>query len=219
MSKEYEEKEHPSFGAIAWSRVRGNPGPFFLSSLLHESYIEVEIKEAIQIRSLNETRLSTAGKPSIIQVRMTEAQFAQFITTPNQGPGVPCTLASKDRKPIEKCPPDEQMTAFRKDMDLDARIVTQQANKALEQVHEMLGGKTVRKADLKALKGVLEKVVREVEANMPYLVTTFQEYMDDVYHDAMAQFESHVKVRARELGLEQMVKGQKALGGADGPKT
>jgi hypothetical protein len=201
------DKKHPSFGTVRWSRVTGTVDNLFMSSLKHGHFIELEITNATQTRrDYHQTTYHSSGNRPIIRVRMSEAQFAQFITTPNDGSGVPCTITRMDNQAVPQCPPDEQMVQFRTELHEDAKQVTHGARETLSRVRAMLKGKTVRKGDLREIESQLEGLLRNVESNMPFLVKQFHEYMDGVFHDAVAQFEGHVTKRAIEAGHEAMVR-------------
>lgn len=201
-------KTHPSYGLISWGRVSGQQ-TLFMSPLEHHNYIEVTISEAATYRSINETRV--LGQKHIIRVAMTEAQFAQFITTPDRMPGVPCTIGRRDGQRVPDCPRDEQQLEFKRELKKDAKKVLTGVNELDAKVEEMLHGKTVKKADLKKVRAIVQDLVRDAHSNMPYLLEQFHEYMDGVYHDAVALFEGHVQGRLRELGIKEVVEQQGCL--------
>jgi hypothetical protein len=223
MKKEKEERKHPSFGQIGWSRVRGlascigrSPSEpsnnLFMSSLQHDGWIEIEIKGARKIREVSNTRVSSASCPTHIRVAMTEAQFASFVTTPNSGDGVPCTITRLNGDQVEDCPEDEEIIQFRQDLYGKAQTVLNEAEETLAKVNVLLGTPgSVKKRDLKEVKEGLMGTLRELGANMPYLLEQFNEYMDSVYFDACARFEGRVRSRAEQLGLQAMQEGPGAL--------
>lgn len=43
--------------------------------------------------------------------------------------------------------------------------------------------------------------IRRIGKNLPFVVTRFNEHMDDVYHDALSRFEGSIRARSEELGL------------------
>jgi hypothetical protein len=199
-----EEIDHPSFGAISWSRVTGDRGPFFMASLKHTGWVEIEIHEARATVNGAHTRLSTAGKRSIVRVAMTEEQFARFITTPNRGSGAPCTITRREGLQIPQCPPDKQASQYRKEMETKARVTADSLKEALALLKKALAGKTVRKGDLKDIQEEVARAAREVGANMPYLMKLFDEYLDTVTSEASAHFENHVRTRLDDLGISAL---------------
>lgn len=70
--------------------MNGGAGRLFMSPLRHENRISITIGEAEHVRSLS-TDAHYAGR-QIIEVQMSEAQFAQFITNSMNHSGAPCTI-------------------------------------------------------------------------------------------------------------------------------
>ena len=190
-----------------------------MSSLQHNGWVEIRVRGACKTRSgTHDTRASSSGEPIYIKLALTEAQFASFITTSNQGDGTPCTISVLNGKKVEDCPEDEQLIQFRQELHNDASRVTRTTRKALTELRKItpLEG-TIRKKELREklerVQGLLATAVQDVDLNLPFLVQTFEEYMDGVFHDAVAQFEGHVKTRSEQLGFEALRDGPKALGG------
>jgi len=195
------ETKHPSFGTIGWSRVHGRAENFFMSSLTHDSWVEIELTGAKKYRKSGKTWVSAAD-PRHIRVRLTEAQFAAFITTPNVFTGTPCTVTRLANKGVAPCPEDEQMVQFRREVGLKAKVAVGKANQALKGIEIALAKKgSPKKKDLREIQDQLQETVRELGANMPFLIQQFEEHMDDVYHDAAARFEGYMRGRAEELGF------------------
>jgi len=204
------EKEirHPSFGRIGWSRIQGQKENFFMSSLTHQGWVEITIRGAHQTIREGETWVHSTGDPHHVTVQMTEAQFAAFITTPNRMEGIPCTITRLGKTAVAPCPEDEQMVHFKQELYSKANEALEQTKEALQAVKGLLKPKaSIKKADLRAVQTKLETTLRELGANLPFLVEKFNEYMEGVYHDAAARFEGYLRGRARELGIN-VLKGK-----------
>ena len=85
-----ETHEHPSYGVISFSRTYGGEKNLFGSSIKHQNTIRMKVSHAKLERRLNEDHVYEKDK--IIEVEMSEAQFAQAITSLNSAAGVPVTL-------------------------------------------------------------------------------------------------------------------------------
>lgn len=81
--------EHPAFGMISINRVSGLTH-LFGSDFQHHNWIEVRIYTADLRRNLS--RDWPFARKELICIQMSEAQFATWITTPNVGHGVQCTI-------------------------------------------------------------------------------------------------------------------------------
>ena len=91
VTNERAEVSHPSYGSVVLTRASGHQR-LFGSPFRHQHFITFEIHRAVDQRSLSNTRTFHRGLP-IIEVRMSEAQFARFITSGGNGEGTPCTLS------------------------------------------------------------------------------------------------------------------------------
>ena len=81
---------HPSFGMLSFSRAHGGHSNLFGSSIQHRDTIHMVLKEGTVSRDLNEDWY--LGGPEIVEVEMSQSQFAELITSMNMGSGVPCTI-------------------------------------------------------------------------------------------------------------------------------
>lgn len=82
---------HPAYGAIGAHRVTSTGHYLHGSDFRHHNFITVTIHTAEMQRSDINTEYHHARR-QVIEVAMSEAQWATFVSTPNQGSGVPCTI-------------------------------------------------------------------------------------------------------------------------------
>jgi len=80
---------HPSYGCIGISQVSGK-GVLFGSEVSHQHFISITISEARRV--VDEPREFVMSDRELVRIAMTQAQFAEMITSPNRGSGVPCTI-------------------------------------------------------------------------------------------------------------------------------
>jgi hypothetical protein len=83
-------ERHPAYAQIAASRVSG-AALLYGSDFRHQHFITLRINTSELHRSLNKDWYSEDGTP-MIEVAMSEVQWASFISTLNMGSGTPCTL-------------------------------------------------------------------------------------------------------------------------------
>lgn len=196
---------HPSFGFIRASRVTGDPGNLFDSVVRHRHFIEVEIGPAEQVRSPWCSRVHGASR-GFITVRMSEAQFAAFITGLNVGSGTPCTIAMKDGKPIEPPAADKNTKeSFREDVRERLQGMQQRASDALRKVEELLGRKgSPTKTDLATIKAALYAIEQDLRENLPFAQQVFEETTEKVVASAKVEIEAHVAMMAQKAGLRAL---------------
>jgi hypothetical protein len=101
IGKHYDtEDRHPAYAMIGASRVSCGPTGqrLFGSDFAHTGYISVKIAVGSVQRSVSKDWYH-AGR-QYIEVALSEAQWATFVSTLNIGDGVPCTLEYKDGQRI-----------------------------------------------------------------------------------------------------------------------
>ena len=86
-------EKHPAFGTIGVFRTSGQRHLFGSPLQRHQGYVTIRVNHAEKVRSGRGYYWYFARK-NIIEVALSEAQFAQLITSWNVGEGVPCTLDS-----------------------------------------------------------------------------------------------------------------------------
>ena len=88
--KNGKETKHPAFGVIGVGRVSGHTR-LFGSDFTHHNYISLRISTAKTIESYG-VKTSVHSDEQIVEVCLSEVQFARMITSLNMGEGTPCTL-------------------------------------------------------------------------------------------------------------------------------
>ena len=84
------ELHHDAFGMIGVTIVTGGSDTLFGSDLKHGQTVRIRIKRARSQR--NHSRDSFFAEDSLVEVTLSHTQFAEMITSPNRGDGIPCTI-------------------------------------------------------------------------------------------------------------------------------
>lgn len=80
---------HPAFGQISATRVSGDAF-LYGSDFRHRAYMTVRISRSELHRNLS--RDWPFEREHIVEIALSEAQWATFVSSPNMGQGVPCTI-------------------------------------------------------------------------------------------------------------------------------
>lgn len=211
MSDESTITTHPSYALISASRVHsGGAAPMFGSRIRHRNYIILSIEEAEDHRSLN--RNWRHGRKQIIQLRMSETQFASFITSLNVGGGTPCTIERRDGRQVEPPPFHDERSIVKDEFKKKTKEVAATLDEAEARLQELLKpGSKINKAELQLLLKDIEKAKREVRSNLPFVEEQFEEAMEETVGEAKATIEAFMMDTASRMGLSQ----SKAVGTAD----
>src|SRR5882672_7065002 len=135
-------EEHESYGMVGLSRFTcGGEGlNLFGSSIQHSSGMRLRVMHGEKRRDLNREWYS--GRDTIVEITLSPAQFAELITTPNCGQGVPCTLnfvTGEGNK--EDCPEVNQRQLFRNEFEQDVRERMEEVSGIVREVTALLNSK------------------------------------------------------------------------------
>ena len=125
-------EEHESYGMLQIHRQTCSPAiNLYGSSITHSNLISLSITTGTKTRNLLNDWYSN-GK-TIIEVIMSDTQFAEAITSLNMGNGVPVTLHRIQGKSIAPCPEESKRQLFEKEFEQDCRDVSNQLKEALKE--------------------------------------------------------------------------------------
>lgn len=187
------EKEHESYGMIGVYHSTGGERALFGSSLTHNNTVRVVIKAGKIFRVSHEDMYM--GKNTLIEIEMSEAQFAQLITSPNHGDGVPCTIRYVMGKKMEPCPFESKAEIHRKEFEEHQREIKDKMDKLLEFVESAFETKTLKKADKEAIISKLINLKTEISSNTAFQVSQFDRQMEQTVTEAKAEIEAFLAVK------------------------
>jgi len=206
--------KHPAYGMVAFHRIQGNPGQLFGSHLdSHEGYIRLEIKEGAVDRSLHNDYYSSTTLSSIVTVDLSAAQFAALLTTMNVGDGVPCTIARRDGKMVERLPrrsvtEQQKMRKEFKETITESLSGLRKNESRLDELLNKKGALGVK--DRKEIRELYKSMIRHLESNAKFSLDMFTEATEKVVTEAKANIDNFVTGTLTKLGLEALTDRFKA---------
>lgn len=172
---------HESYGMIGVSRVQSSDRcALFGSDAGYRNLIEIRLQGGGQrVRSLNHDSYRASG-PALFSVWLTEAQYAQMITSPNVGSGVPCTILRAGERTFSR---PEQTAAVIERFKVEAQVYIDDAVSNLRTAQTEIeaissGERKANKATLRELHSKLEKAEQNLSSNQEYLVGCLQERLE-----------------------------------------
>src|SRR5688572_30436551 len=90
------DERHPAWGMIGAARVQTTPpgAVLFDSDLRHQHNVIITLYEARRNRG-DLYRDHLMAERQVVEVQMSEAQWASFVSSMNAGDGVPCTIRTR----------------------------------------------------------------------------------------------------------------------------
>ena len=196
-------ESHESYAVIRGSRRNSNGTELFGTSVSHNQTISITICTATHKRDLANDWIHS-GK-ELIEVELSENQFAQFVTSMNAGSGIPCTIRHISGKRAAPTPFISKQELFQQEFQKQMNNLTIDLRKTIEQTTDILTNKsTITKADRLMILGDVEKLVSKVSVNIPFVRDQFREQLDDMITEAKVEIEAFAENMIRRKGLEAL---------------
>lgn len=192
---------HESYGAITINRTSGRTH-LFGSDAEHSHFVHIEVRHAEMHRDLSHDWLHSGGVP-VTEIWMTEAQWAEFVSSFGQGAGVPCTLRHIEGRRLALPPEPEHFTShFRKEVRATVGKAVAELKGLEAALAEALlpGNKPLGKKALADLLGGVKHAVMQVESNLPYVEDCFDETVEKKLSEAKIEIEGVLAARLRAVG-------------------
>ena len=193
-----EDEEHESYGVVTVHRISGRADLFDVSSP-QQHFIALSIKRARRYRSLSSDRIH--AKNELIEVYMSETQFARMLSSLGIGAGVPCTINRLQGTSMERPPPNDQGAKLKEDMRVSTEYVSNLLKDMSGQLQALTEGKTVSKKAVREVQDRMYHARMEIDQNMPFVLDQATEQIEGAIAEARANIDAYQKHRAMELGL------------------
>jgi hypothetical protein len=199
MKGEWE--RHPSFGLLAISRVQSTGRRLFESPFKHQHFITLSIKRASRQRTELHDNMLMDGE-EIVEVSMSEVQFASAITGLNVGMGTPCTISRLNGKLVEEPKRDQTKQTFER----EGREHYAELLGMAEELERLAGLKAgdVKAPERERMKFLALKIQQGLSSSREFFVKQFHEKMDKVTAAAKAEIQAHVANVVQRAGLKAL---------------
>ncbi len=197
-------EQHPAYAQIGANRVSGG-AYLYGSDFKHQHYITIQIHDSELHRQLSGDR-AMSGK-RLIEIAMSEAQWATFVSSLNQGGGVQCTLEFTPEAglvpPIAQ--PKNRKLQFSREMGERFNIAVE----ALKDLSALIDEFPLSGKKKEALKRQLQVAERNLEPNMEFVAKQFDEHMERTVEKAKSEVNAYAQHTLGSLA-------QMALRGGEG---
>lgn len=196
-------QHHPSFAVACLSKPTGLQRVFG-SAATHRQTVSMEIKRATVSRNLSDEWIF--GDETLLELSMSEAQWAQLVSSFGSGGGVPVTLRYVDGEGLIDAPPAHMGTRQTFSDEIKAKVdaAVADARTARQRLEELLQQKTVSKADLRGVVSALDAAVRGLAGNAPFVLEQFEEATEKMTAAAKIEIEAYQMARVYELGMKAL---------------
>lgn len=205
------EASHPAFGVC----VVGGPSygggnksgvRLFGSDLGHRTSVSLTFHEAALHRGLSSDR--THAGEVLLQVEMSQAQWAGLVSSSGIGAGTPVTLRYKRTGPLEKTPNIAAPVASKREVHGEemAAALAEHLEAIKRQIdnletHLAIGG---TKRDLREVHKELKRHAEQLPGSVQFVYDQFARATEKVAEDAKTEVEAHVAGVAKSIGLDTL---------------
>ena len=193
-----EDEVHESYGVVTVSRYSGHTNLFDVSTP-QQHFIGLRVHEAIRYRNLSKDRVH--GRKEIIEIWLSETQFARMLSSIGVGEGVPCTIHRVQGKEMKEPPPNDMGAKLK----LDMKRKTERISNLMREMDEILTAltqeKRVSKKQLKEVQDRMYHARMNLDKNMPYILDQAVEQLEGAIAEARANIDAYQKHQAMKLGL------------------
>lgn len=187
---------HPAYAQIVASRVSGQ-AVLYGSDFIHQNYITLTITGSELHRNLsNDWHF---GRRQVVEVAMSEAQWATFVSAMNQGSGVPCTMLWKEGEgmipglPMPEARSDQFGKEFQEDFD--------EALNALQEAMDEVDGLGLSKAKAEKMKARIRAAHRAIASSAPFVADQFGEHMEKEKERAKVEIHGYATSLFQRAGI------------------
>lgn len=196
--------EHPAFGQISVSRMSGH-SVLYGSDFKHHHSVRLSIHSSVLNRQLSGDW--PFQQKELIEIEMSEAQWATFVSSFGQGGGVQCTIRHRNGETIPALPLRDEAKEFSKEMSEQAKAALESLNIALAAVSEA----KMSKKDASYITGPIKAAMREIGVNADFVKESFDRHVEERIEKAKVEVNAYMTNAVQRAGLEALMKQDSPL--------
>lgn len=185
-----ETKKKNYYGMIGISKIQSTNAQLFGSSIRHGHYIDLSISRGSVQRRHNQDH--TFKEEELIEVSLSTAQFSDLLMSMNTQ-GVPCTIRHINGKKMDDCQELTERAKLQNDFESQIKDINKSVSDLVDTITG-LSGKMSKKAQ-EEMHRAAQKIITEIEHNLPFVRETYNESIDKTIGEAKAEIDAFIKER------------------------
>lgn len=197
-------EQHPAFGQIAISRSTHGGGVdrgahLYGSDFVHMRSIGITISRSERRRELAHD-WHYPKSPALIEIMMSESQWATFVSSVGQGEGVPCTIERVDgvRQPTLERPKDR---ADQFGGEIEDRLAL--VKDSLDELTTAVASSGLSGVKQKAMAGLIATAQQNLDRNLAYVRQCFDRHVETTVERAKAEINAYTAQAMARAGLAE----------------
>lgn len=197
--------KHPSFGMLSFNRTHGGHSNLFGSSIQHNDTIHMVLREGVVIRGLSDDRY--VGEDEILEVEMSQSQFAELITSMNVGTGTPCTIKYlRGKGHINEADFINKRQQITNEFKESMNERMSDAKEFYDEVNELFTTKkSIGKGDREMILRRLANVTQGMESSSKFIFDQFQNQIDKTITEAKGEIEAFAQNKINAIAQQALV--------------
>jgi hypothetical protein len=194
--------DHPCFGMIGASRVNG--GTFLYGSdFQHNAFVRITIRNSTLRRSLSTDR--PHGDNELIEVDLSEAQWAEFVSAMNIGFGTQCTIRHVQHEFRPGLPkPERRIDQFRREAADDMR----ESLEALGDLEATINELKLSEKQKTMLRDKVRTSRNALTSGLPFVAKLFSEHMETTVSKAKLEINAYGSNMVMKAGIKAIAECQ-----------
>ena len=190
---------HPCYAQIGANRVQGRK-VLYGSDFVHEHYITIRIAASSLHKQLGRDSAMASHIP-YIEVALSEAQWATFVSTMNVFTGTQCTLTYLNRESVPQLetPPDKQ-----EKFKTDAKAILADHVKKLAALENAIAAGNIPAKLKKELADTVAVLRANLLPNVNYIGEQFVEHMENTKEKAKIEVNAFIHGEIARAGLKSL---------------
>jgi hypothetical protein len=197
---------HPTYAMVGICHGSGATHLFGSEVDQHLSHVTLKVSRARKIVTGGQVWHYAEAAP-LIELRMSPAQYAAMVGTPNSGDGVPCTLVhvgGSEPHSYQDPPRTPHATDHaKKEVEDAGKVLAEKIRDARVRIEAKLGSKVSAKL-LAEVLSEFDTMDRHVTANSPYFVTALKESAEKIVSAAKTEVDAFIISAATRLGFQSL---------------
>lgn len=200
------EYRHPAYGQISVHRISGGNRALYGSDFLHGRTVRIAISTSSVTRDLSHDW--PHPDQTLIEVELSEAQWAAFVSSMNVGAGTQCTI--NFLKDVGQLPllPDPENRAEQFSGEIKGKLG--ESLDAIRRARDLVNELGLPKGKAAQITEELERTLTELKLNLPFVAKSFDEHTEKTTERAKAEVHGYINAAIARAGIA-------ALGAPDEP--
>ena len=196
------EETHPAYAQLLFTRQTGGYNSLYGSAIKHQETVSMRVYPSRKVSSSYSERYYAEHMP-LIEVRMSQSQFAQAITTMNMGSGVPVTLEAIRGKQMPKCEEESVSEIANKGLEEKLNEFADKISIGGKRVEEILNKKgNIKVGEREEISHTFMYLMQDLRSNLPFLHECMTEAYDKTATAAKVDIEAFYANAVMKMGMD-----------------